>query len=133
MNEKNVIMQVLDLLSNQERFKSVLSRLNSPEEDVVTLYKNFWDENPLEMYRQLTEKYKERFIDAVAIECGLVMSPEEASEDESEDVESCGLTYGYVANGKSEFDVEIGIEDLTPENFNSAETICSLIARLQGE
>lgn len=82
MNEKNVIMQVLDLLSDQERFKSVLSRLNSPEEDVVTLYKNFWDENPLEMYRQLTEKYKERFIDAVAIECGLVMSPEEASEDE---------------------------------------------------
>lgn len=82
MNEKNVIMQVLDLLSNQERFKSVLSRLNSPEEDVVILYENFWDENPLEMYRQLTEKYKERFIDAVAIECGLVMSPEEASEDE---------------------------------------------------
>ncbi len=38
-----------------------------------------------------------------------------------------------VSELKSEFDVEIGIEDLTPENFNSAETICSLIARLQGE
>ena len=31
----------------------------------------------------------------------------EASDDEFEDVESCELPYGYVANGKSEFDVEI--------------------------
>ena len=38
-----------------------------------------------------------------------------------------------VSELKSEFDVEIGIEDLTPENFNSAETICNLIERLQGE
>jgi len=38
-----------------------------------------------------------------------------------------------VSELKSEFDVEIGIEDLTPENFNSAETICNLIERLQDE
>ncbi|MCR5767483.1 MAG: acyl carrier protein [Lachnospiraceae bacterium] len=38
-----------------------------------------------------------------------------------------------VSELKSEFDVEIGIEDLTPENFNSVETICNLIERLQGE
>ena len=36
-----------------------------------------------------------------------------------------------VSELKNEFDVEIGIEDLTPENFNSAETICNLIERLQ--
>ncbi|MBO4416156.1 MAG: acyl carrier protein [Lachnospiraceae bacterium] len=38
-----------------------------------------------------------------------------------------------VSELKGEFDVEIGIEDLTPENFNSAETICNLIERLQEE
>ena len=38
-----------------------------------------------------------------------------------------------VSELKNEFDVEIGIEDLTPENFNSAETICNLIERLQDE
>ena len=38
-----------------------------------------------------------------------------------------------VSELKGEFDVEIGIEDLTPENFNSAETICNLIERLQDE
>ena len=38
-----------------------------------------------------------------------------------------------VSELKNEFDVEIGIEDLTPENFNSAETICNLIERLQEE
>ncbi|MCR5683870.1 MAG: acyl carrier protein [Lachnospiraceae bacterium] len=40
---------------------------------------------------------------------------------------------GLVSELKAEFDVEIGIEDLTPENFNSAETICNLIERLQEE
>ncbi|MCR5324434.1 MAG: acyl carrier protein [Lachnospiraceae bacterium] len=38
-----------------------------------------------------------------------------------------------VSELKGEFDVEIGIEDLTPENFNSAETICNLVERLQEE
>ena len=38
-----------------------------------------------------------------------------------------------VSELKNEFDVEIGIEDLTPENFNSAETICNLIEHLQEE
>ena len=38
-----------------------------------------------------------------------------------------------VSELKGEFDVEIGIEDLTPENFNSAETICNLVEMLQEE
>lgn len=84
MNEKDVIMRVMDLLADPKRFKDkVLSRLNnSPDEDVLTLYENFWDDNPVEMYKQLSSKFKDKFIDAVAIETGLVMSPEEAFEDE---------------------------------------------------
>ena len=84
MNEKDVIMRVMDLLADPKRFKDkVLSRLNnSPDEDVLSLYENFWDDNPIEMYRQLSSKFKDKFIDAVAIETGLVMSPEEAFEDE---------------------------------------------------
>ena len=84
MNEKDVIMRVMDLLADPKRFKDkVLSRLNnSPDEDVLSLYENFWDDNPIEMYRQLSSKFKDKFIDAVAIETGLVMSPDEAFEDE---------------------------------------------------
>ena len=86
MNEKDVIMRVMDLLADQNRFNDkVLSRLqnNSPDEaDLITLYENFCDDNPVEMYKQLSSKFKDKFIDAVAIETGLVMSPEEAFEDE---------------------------------------------------
>ena len=32
-----------------------------------------------------------------------------------------------------QFDVHIGIEELMPENFNSAEAMMALIERLQGE
>ncbi len=32
-----------------------------------------------------------------------------------------------------EFGVEIGVEDLVPENFNSAEAMMALITRLQDE
>lgn len=32
-----------------------------------------------------------------------------------------------------EFDIEIGVKDLTPENFNSAEMIMNMIERLQEE
>ena len=30
------------------------------------------------------------------------------------------------------FDVQLGVDDLTPENFNSVEAICQLIERAQG-
>ena len=30
------------------------------------------------------------------------------------------------------FDVQLGVDDLTPENFNSVESICQLIERAQG-
>ena len=32
-----------------------------------------------------------------------------------------------------QYDVRIGVENLVPENFNSAETILALLERLQGE
>ncbi|MBE6598934.1 MAG: acyl carrier protein [Ruminococcaceae bacterium] len=32
-----------------------------------------------------------------------------------------------------EFDVRIGVEDILPENFNSAEAMTALVVRLQGE
>lgn len=39
-----------------------------------------------------------------------------------------------IVNGLSnEFDVRIGVDDLLPENFNSADAMMSLIKRLQGE
>ena len=30
------------------------------------------------------------------------------------------------------FDVKLGVDDLTPENFNSVDAICQLIERAQG-
>ena len=30
------------------------------------------------------------------------------------------------------FDVQLGVDDLTPENFNSVDAICQLIDRAQG-
>ena len=30
------------------------------------------------------------------------------------------------------FDVQLGVDDLTPENFNSVDAICQLIERAQG-
>ncbi len=38
---------------------------------------------------------------------------------------------GLVSELQDEFDVEIVVDYLTPENFNSAESICNLIERLQ--
>lgn len=32
-----------------------------------------------------------------------------------------------------EFDIEIGVEELTPENFNSVDCILALVKRLQDE
>ena len=34
---------------------------------------------------------------------------------------------------KSHYDIEIGVEDLLPENFNSAEAMYALVERLQNE
>ena len=38
---------------------------------------------------------------------------------------------GLVSELQDEFDVEIIVDYLTPANFNSAESICELIERLQ--
>lgn len=40
---------------------------------------------------------------------------------------------GLVSELQDEFDVEIIVDYLTPANFNSAESICDLIKRLQDE
>ena len=36
-----------------------------------------------------------------------------------------------VAELKDAFDIDITIEDLTPENFNSAAAICAMVEKLQ--
>jgi len=38
---------------------------------------------------------------------------------------------GLVSELKDAFDIDIGIDDLTPENFNSARSILALVERLQ--
>jgi len=40
---------------------------------------------------------------------------------------------GLVSELKDEYDIDIIIDDLTPENFNSAENICALVKKLQDE
>lgn len=40
---------------------------------------------------------------------------------------------GLVTDLKEEYDVEIGVEDLIPENFNSAQAIYELIERKLNE
>ena len=40
---------------------------------------------------------------------------------------------GLVSELNDEFDVEINVDNLTPANFNSAESICELIERLREE
>ena len=37
-----------------------------------------------------------------------------------------------VSNISEEFDIEISVEDLTPENFNSLEAMVALIVKAQG-
>ena len=38
---------------------------------------------------------------------------------------------GLVSELKDAFEIDIGIDDLTPENFNSARSILALVERLQ--
>ena len=38
---------------------------------------------------------------------------------------------GLVSELKDAFDIDIGIDDLTPENFNSAQSILAMVERLQ--
>ena len=40
---------------------------------------------------------------------------------------------GLVSELKDEFEIDIIIDDLTPANFNSAESICALVKKLQDE
>lgn len=40
---------------------------------------------------------------------------------------------GLITELKEAFDIEITIDDLTPENFNSVEAICSLVDRIINE
>ena len=40
---------------------------------------------------------------------------------------------GLVSELQDEFDVEISVDNLTPDNFNSAQSICDFIDRLQNE
>ena len=40
---------------------------------------------------------------------------------------------GLVSELRAEYDIEIPIEDMTPENFNSAEAIYNLVERILDE
>ncbi len=40
---------------------------------------------------------------------------------------------GIIGELADEFDIEITIDDMTPENFNSVESICALVKRIQDE
>ena len=43
------------------------------------------------------------------------------------------LTIAFVAELEDAFDVEIPPVEIVPDNFNSVEAVCSLMARLQAE
>lgn len=47
-------------------------------------------------------------------------------------IESLDLVM-IVSEISEEFDIEIGIDDLIPENFNSAEQIYQLVCKLRGD
>ncbi len=40
--------------------------------------------------------------------------------------------FAVVTDLMDTFDVQLGVDDLTPENFNSVDAICQLIERAQG-
>ena len=83
-DERRITGEVMDLLADREQFEDVLRRMSSDGEDLVTLYKNFWND-PVSMYRDLNDESRRKFLRIVNIKLGLENAPDESDFCDDED------------------------------------------------
>ena len=74
---------------------------------------------------------KKQIIEILSEICpGIDFEPETALIDDGL-IDSLDIV-AVVTDLMDTFDVQLGVDDLTPENFNSVDAICQLIERAQG-
>lgn len=74
---------------------------------------------------------REQIIEILTEICPGVDFEQETSLIDDGLIDSLGIV-AVVTDLMDTFDVQLGVDDLTPENFNSVDAICQLIERAQG-
>ena len=74
---------------------------------------------------------REQIIEILTDICPGVDFEQEASLIDDGLIDSLDIV-AVVTDLMDTFDVQLGVDDLTPENFNSVDAICQLIERAQG-
>ena len=74
---------------------------------------------------------REQIIEILTEICPGVDFEQETSLIDDGLIDSLDIVAG-VTDLMDTFDVQLGVDDLTPENFNSVDAICQLIERAQG-
>ena len=74
---------------------------------------------------------REQIIDILTEICPGVDFEQETSLIDDGLIDSLDIV-AVVTDLMDTFDVQLGVDDLTPENFNSVDAICQLIERAQG-
>ena len=74
---------------------------------------------------------RERIIEILTEICPGVDFEQETSLIDDGLIDSLDIV-AVVTDLMDTFDVQLGVDDLTPENFNSVDAICQLIERAQG-